>query len=93
MSMSSYVYGIVPPDATWKKMKGAWDACKAVGVTPPKEVVSFFGGDAPDEKGVLVDLKKSGAVAEYSTNMEEGFEVDLTKLPTSIKILRFVNSY
>lgn len=106
MSMSTHVIGIKPPDETWKKMKTAWEACEAAGIDPPKEVLAFFDHVKPDERGVVVDLKYfcnpesepkktdlHPAVTKYKAEMQEGFEVDVTKLPLDVKIIRFYNSW
>lgn len=93
MSMSTFVYGIKPPDDTWRKMKAVWDACSEAGVEPPEAVIDFFDDTQPDSLGVVVDLDKHDAVIEYSANMEHRFEVDITALPDDIKVIRFVNSY
>lgn len=34
-------------------MKQVWDACAQAGVSPPSEVEKFFGGESPDENGVM----------------------------------------
>jgi len=95
--MLMHVYGIVPPDEKWKKMKAVWDACEAAGTDPPDDVEKFFNGESPDEMGVLISLdsykKFHPSLKEYSAEMQNGYEVDLTKLPPEVKIIRFVNSY
>ena len=96
MSMSSHVYGFKPPDEKWWLMKAVWDACRAAGVDPPVGVREFFNHDEPDHAGVVVgekDLVACGAVSKYTAEMQNGYEVDVTKLPTDVKIIRFVNSY
>lgn len=93
MGMSTHVYGIKPPDAKWKKMKAAYEACQAAGIDPPEELDDFFGGESPDKAGVIVDLTKSKAVSEWNGEMESGFQVDLTKLPKDVTIIRFFNLY
>ena len=93
MSMFSYVEGIVPPDEEWKKMKTAYDACKAAGVTPPSDITSFFNGKDPDPSGVIIRLEKHESVGEYKADMRDGFTVDISRLPKTVKLIRFVNSY
>lgn len=93
MGMSTYVIGIKPPDAKWKKMKEAYDACEAAGVDPPKAVTDFFNGEEPDASGVVVQIKDSKAVTEWHAEMESGYQVDLTKLPKDITAIRFYNSW
>jgi hypothetical protein len=95
MSMHSYVKGIKPADAKFKKMLAIYQQCEEMQISIPAEVDAFFDGERPDESGVVVDLDvtKNGPVQEYHAEMREGFEVDITKLPKDIKIIRFVNSY
>lgn len=42
MSMNTRIYGVIPPDAKWKKMKAVWDACDAANMEVPEEVLNFF---------------------------------------------------
>lgn len=101
MGMHSYVKGVKPADAKYKKMLAIYEACQESQVSLPKEVAEFFDGDngeAPDPKGVVVSLNpsKNGPVQEWrdeNNDMLEGFEVDITKLPKDVTIVRFVNSY
>lgn len=93
MSTSMNVVGFRPPDETWKKMKEAWDACARAGVEPPKPVLQFFENIAPDPAGVEVRIEGFPAVKSYSADMREGYEVDVTRLPPGVTIVRFFNSY
>ena len=97
MSMSTYVHGFIPPDDKFQKMLEVYAACKEAGVDVPDKVYNFFNGEPPDPAGVkitLSDTKKfKDAVYEYHDEMQQGYEVDLTKLPKDIKVIRFVNSW
>jgi hypothetical protein len=93
MGMSMHIVGFRPPDERWKKMKQVWDACAQAGVSPPSEVEKFFGGERPDENGVEVRLLPGPAVREFKQDMQEGFEVDVSKLPADLKIIRFFCSW
>lgn len=96
MGMSMSVLGFKPPDAKWKAMKAIFDACESAGVAVPKEVDEFFGYDAPDDKGVDIDaeeLRKCGALSEYQDDAQEGFEIDIKKLPKDVTTLRFYCSW
>ncbi len=93
MGMSTHIAGIVPPDDTWKKMKAVWDACVAAGVSPPDEVAVFFDGENPDPAGVVIGLDRKPGVEEWTSNSQSGIQVDLTKLPPHVKILRFYNAW
>lgn len=89
MSVSAYVRGIIPPDETWQKMRAIWDACEAAGVMVPREVEDFFGGEAPDPAGVVVEV----AAREWKDDTGEGYEVDLGGLPEHVKTIRFWNTW
>ena len=91
--MSSHIMGIKPPDEKWKKMKAIWDSCTAAGIDVPEEVSEFFGDEEPDDAGVEVGLGEEEGVTDYEADCREGFEVDLSKLPADVKIVRFWNAY
>jgi hypothetical protein len=95
MGMSMYVAAIKPADAKWKKMKAVWDSCEAAGLDIPEEVVEFFDGETPEEKGVKIYLNVNthACISEYNADMREGYDVDLEKLPKDTKILRFYCAY
>ncbi len=92
MSMSTYVIGFrKPDDDKFQKYVNIWNSCVEAGVGVPHEVFDYFDGEDPDENGMQVDIKD--ALTEYSEDMVDGFEVDITKLPEGVKVIRFFNSY
>lgn len=95
MGMSTYVVGIKPADEKFKKMKSIYDLCEEQGIDIPDEVEDFFDGERPDEKGVTIYLSETDGVYEYRNGeyAQEGYEVQIDKLPKDIKILRFINSW
>jgi len=94
MGMSTSVYGIVPADEKFKKMKAIYDLCEETGVVPPEEVIDFFDGDRPDDSGAVVWLEgNTPAISEWFDDCASGYEVDISKLDPKIKILRFANSW
>ncbi len=94
MGMSTSVYGIIPADEKFHKMKDIYDRCEELGVVPPEEVIDFFDGERPDASGVVMWLEgNSDAITEYNHDMQQGYEVEISKLDPNIKILRFVNSW
>jgi hypothetical protein len=97
MSMSTHVVGFAPPDETWLKMKSVWDACEAAGVTVPENVSKFFNYERPDAAGVCIELDHyktpHECLKKYRADSQEGFEIDISKLPPQIKTIRFFNSY
>lgn len=96
MGMSTHVMGFRPPDDRWQAMKDVWEACEQAGIKMPTEVTTFFGGTnrgRPDDSGVEVDLGPEQGVTEYRGDMEEGYEIDVRKLPTDLHIIRVYNSW
>lgn len=95
MSMSTYVVGFKPPDETWKKMKAVWDACEVAGIKIPDEVMEYFNHERPDDIGVKMNMsiKTHECLSEYSGDGESGYEIDVTKLPKDVTVIRFCNSW
>lgn len=93
MSMSTSVVGFKPPDEKWKAMKAVYDACIAGKVRVPDEVQKFFNWCGPTEAGVVVELLKTDCVKAHHTDSESGFDVDVTKLPKDVTLVRFYNSW
>lgn len=93
MGMSTHVVGIRPADEKWLAMKRVWEACQAAGVPVPDKVRDFFGYQDPREDGVIVEIERTAACKDYERFGAGGFEVDLTKLDPTIKVLRFYNSW
>lgn len=91
-----YVEGFKPPDEKWRAMKAVYDACRAAGVDVPPVVEKFFNGVPPAEHGVRLDhdaLKKLGVLTDWEDGDYDGFDIDLTKLPPDVKVLRAYRSY
>ncbi len=93
MSMSTSVYGIKPPDEKWLAMKDAYIACQKAGVIIPDSIGEFFGYEAPDDRGVVVDLEEIDAVVRSDADCSDVYEVALADLPSDVKVIRFVNSF
>lgn len=91
MSMSTSVIGFAPPDKKWKKMKAVYDACLAADISIPDEVEDFFDGTEPDPAGVSVVL--DGLLEKWATDSQEGYQIEIAKLPKNVRILRFYNSW
>lgn len=91
MGMSTHVVGYTPPDARWQAMADLYDACKKAKVEVPEEVMAFFNYGPPDSAGVEVDLRK--VVTVWKDDYREGFELEVAKIPSSVKTIRFYNSW
>lgn len=91
--MSSHLVAFIPDnDPTYQKHLRIFQMCKTEGVSLPKETEDYFGGEKPEEK-LRFPLTKGVHYKNHSEEMEDGFEVDLSKLPKEVTRLRFVNSY
>jgi hypothetical protein len=92
MSESTHVVGFRPADEKWNKMKAVWNACESAGVEIPKEAMDFFDSVAPgDRPGAEVELGE--ALQEWEDDSRQGYELDVTKLPPDVKVIRFYNSW
>lgn len=92
MKVSTHIVGIKPPDEKWKKMKAVYDACVNAGINIPMEVSGFFGHEQPDDNGVVLCERQLGdCVSEYGDSNGTGFEVDVSKIPEDVRIIRFVS--
>ncbi len=93
MGMYSYVKGLKPKTEEYEKKLRIYKDCKELNINPPKEIEDYFDGEVCEE-GIVIDLPKD-AISE-SVNVDycnEYFDVDLTKIPSDVTIIRFVNSY
>ena len=84
-----------------------WDAanaCLKAGVVIPKEIQKYFSLDGDEDrvlelKNVYEDelltfsLDGKPGVSDYSDDMQEGYEIDLKKLPKDVTKIRVYNSY
>jgi len=93
MGMSSHVVGFKPPDDKWKKMKKVWDACVSAGISIPEDVMEFFNHEAPDDRGVGVEIEELDCVREYREEGHQGFEVTVRELPKDVTVIRFYNAF
>ena len=91
MSMSTFIFGIVPPDKEYKRMKAVWDVCTEAGIEIPEAVDAFFEYEKPEENGMKIGI--TDIVSNCSEPYTTGYEIDLSKLPEKVKFIRFVNSW
>lgn len=90
MGMSTHVVGFRPPDDEWNKMKAVWDACIAADIEPGGDVLEFFDHIYPDSPGMEVDI--TSATKEHKGEYTWGYDVDVSKLPRGVKVVRAYNS-
>ncbi len=93
MGVSTNVIGFKPADEKWRKMKDVWDSCIKAEIEIPKHVAQFFQYASPDDNGVEVDLETDACCKEWHADMQDGYEIDVSKLPKDVKIIRVYASY
>lgn len=96
--MSTHIQAFIPDtDAEFKKHKKILLMCLENEVSLPKETAEYFGSDSADlyllDGKLSIELVKNIHYIEYREDMIDGFEVDLSKLPSGVSKLRFFNSY
>lgn len=93
MSMSTRIVGFVEPDADYQRKVAAWKACKAAGISPPPELDKLFDGAAPDDAGMEVKIADTAITRHSPYDCADAWDVDITKLPKGVRVVRFINSY
>lgn len=96
MSMASFVSGIRDLDGKFAKMMKAKLACEEAGAAYPAEVREYFKCPEESEDTLRRDMESvdiNDATSEYSRDATDVFDVDLSKLPEGVKVIRFENSY
>jgi hypothetical protein len=96
MGMSTHVKGFKPPGEKWQQMKAVYDACMAANIEVPGEVSGYFEDGTPDPNGVEIresELTAAGALRDWKDDNRDGFEIDVTKLPADVTVIRFYNSW
>lgn len=96
MSMSTHLVAFTPDtDPEYQKHLKVWNMCEELEVSLPAETYSYFlnGYMSTPEEKLEVTLEEGEHYKEWEGDMQEGFEVDLTKLPKGVTKLRFYNSY
>ena len=90
--MCSYIQGIKPKTEDYEKRLQVYNLCTALNIPIPQEIDSYFNGEVCEE-GIICDLPKESLKEYQDRYCREFFEVDLTKIPSDITKIRFVNSY
>ncbi len=93
MGMSTHILGFKPADEKFNKMKAIYLSCEELEIDAPDEVENYFDGYGVEGDGVRVELENTDCCKEYCDDSSSGFEIDITKLPKDVKIIRFYNSF
>lgn len=92
MGMSTHCVGFRPADKKWNSMKKIWEQCEENEVPIPDKVLEFFDHESPEDRpGMEIELGE--ASQRWGADMRDGYEIDVTKLPEGIRLIRVYNSY
>jgi len=75
------------------KHEKVWIVCSQAGVSIPIETLEYFNGCDKPEDRLEFNLLEGHHYHNWSTEMQEGFEVNLDELPEGVTKIRFYNSY
>lgn len=97
MSMSTHITAFRDMDGEFARMLEIKTFCDTHKVSYPSEVNAYFKGDADSSEDELRDefleIDLGDACSEWTSRSAQGYEVDVTKLPPEVKIIRFFNSW
>lgn len=105
MSMSTNVVAFRDMDGEFSRMLDIKQFCDQKKVSYPQEVKDYFkdvdledytpDGDLDDGDlhDAMLKVDISAALQEWSDDSSEGYEVDVAKLPSDVKTIRFYNSW
>ncbi len=92
MGMSTNVRGIIECDKKWYKLKAIYIACIEAEIKIPDEVINYFEGEDPTNmEGMEIEIDY--AVVESQEDSRMNYTVDLSRVPISVKKIRFTNSW
>lgn len=94
--MSTHVEGFRDSDDYHNKQKAVFIACTEAGVDLPEQTLKYFEYIAPTKDNLQYldqPLKVEIPTEEWSSDMCEGFEINLEEVPKGVKRIRFYNSY
>lgn len=95
MSMSTHVIGLRDMDGEFSRMLAVKRVCEENNVSYPKEVQEYFHGEEYEGEEYLrfhflrVDL----SVTEWGDENSEGYELEVSRIPSGCKTIRFYNSW
>jgi len=86
MSADLIISGFRPADERYEKMRSVYNNMRELNLTVPNEVLNFFDGNGPNEHGSEVSIKD--AITPYKGVETDGFDIDLSKLPKDVTVIR-----
>ena len=93
MSMSTSVILLRDKnDSEYQKKLAVLMACKEAAIDLPKEIDEYFGGDGIDNEPET-PLEIEFEARDWGDESAEGYEIDISDLPSGVKTIRFFNSW
>ena len=96
MGMSTRVVGVRDLGGQFDKMMKAKLACDDAGIGYPKEVEDYFEYPKESEECIrkgMQEIDIGDAVDQINRDGTSGYEVDLSKLSSEVKAIRFTNNW
>ena len=96
MSMSTSIVGVRDLDGRFAVMAALKEACDKAKVKYPPEVIAYFKHPHEGVEQLKKDMEAVNITAAVSRPDHDGCDiwvVDLAKLDTEVKAIRFCNSY
>jgi hypothetical protein len=72
-------------EENWHRYKSILDLCNEVDIKAPQEILDFFDGDVNTTVQSIHDKIETAISNEFNQ-----VDIDLTKMPKSVKSLRFL---
>lgn len=98
MSMSTSVRGIRDLDGKFSQMIKIKELCDGAQIGYPEELAAYFGEhDAAEDSEYLREMMETididDVAVRFSRDGSDHCEVELSKLPSEVKAIRFTNSW
>ena len=100
MGMSTHIQAFIPDtDSNYQRHKKVVEMCAELKVSLPMETSVYFNANFPNnvnlEDKLEIDLIEGEHYAEWVDRDagSQGYEVNLTKLPSGVTKLRFYNNW
>ena len=90
--MSIHIVGFRPADGKWREMKTVWEACEKAEIEIPQEVLEFFDHEDPTNK-LGMEILLEDAISDHNEEAQNGYQIDIEKLPKGVRYIRVSNSW
>jgi hypothetical protein len=96
MGMNTHIVGVRDLDKKFKDMMMVKKACDKADIGYPSEIMEYFGSCAyENEKYLRTEMEEISldSIKKWSTDSEEGWEIDIKDIPKEAKSIRIVHSW